>query len=98
MRKPLQYNIDPVKYYSKVWKLPPKAVKEFCELYRLGRQIWKYQNFRRWFWLAYKFKLTYRKWYRFKNYYRVYEKRQSISLPPEAQITKTFIEDALKTD
>jgi len=43
------YNIDPVKYYSKIWKLPARDIKDFIEIYEYNNKIWQFRRFKKWF-------------------------------------------------
>lgn len=95
MREKNNYNIDPVKYYSKIWKLPPRAIRDFIEIYEYNNKIWSYRSFKKWFSVSFHFDLTYKKWKKFVQYYKVYKLRKALNLPPAAKVTYEFIKRAL---
>ena len=96
MRKRNNYNIYPVKYYSKIWKLPARDIKDFIEIYEYNNKIWQFRRFKKWFSVSCHFNLTYKKWKKFVQYYKVYTLRKGLKLPPNAKITREFINRALK--
>lgn len=95
MRQTNNYNIDPVKYYSQIWKLPVEDMKDFVEIYEYNNQIWSFKKFKKWFSVSCHFNLTYKKWKKFVQYYKVYTLRKRLKLSPSVKITQEFIERAL---
>lgn len=98
MRTALQYNVSPEVYYAKLWKVSPKIIQTFIKVYNLNRKVWRYKQFKEWFWLSYKFRLTYKRFYKFVRYYKIYKRRQLLRLPPTVKITSDFIYEALQSD
>ncbi len=96
MRPRNNYNIDPVLYYSKVWKLPASNVHAFIEIYEYNNRIWAFRHFKKWFKTTYRFELTYKKWRKFIQYYKVYHLRKQLKLPPNVAVTNEFIKRALQ--
>ena len=98
MRNELQYNIKPEKYWSKIWNIPQKQVKDFVDLFSLNKRIWHYNNFKYWFKLTYRFNLTTKKYRNFVRYYKVYKRREELKIPFYVRITKDFVKLALQSE
>ena len=98
MKTELQYAEAIDKYYSRLWRLPIKQVREFVKLYELSHRIWRYKKFKEWLRVAYGFILTAKKYRNFVKYYKIHKRRIYLKLPHNVKITKTFIVEALKKD
>ncbi len=88
----LQFTEPPEKYYSKIWGLPKEVIKDFVSVYDLNHEIWKFKNFKSWFWRSYRFKFTYKQFRWFERYYKTFLKRKELKLSSKVKITKEFIE------